>query len=298
MKSKKILLVGDDPADIETVKDSLETLGIPHSLQVAPSGVDALAHLMGSSPAHMADYTLTGKVQPDLILLNQKLPDMECLEFISIMRKYYTLKNIRIQILANAPHELDAQLLQNLGIAGYIVKESKGKSALFSEMLKKALAPEALGALTPVAALHHLKEIASHWMAVAIKVKTAVVSAVPAGIKLTALAGSAVMVTGTGLMMMGEAVGTDSPSAYVKPVAKTAIRKPEAAPVQPVVMNPPVENVTVDESIAEVLPAGKPVVPVKDKRKQGRSAADVIEAEPVIRPSARELVIRAIPDEQ
>jgi CheY-like chemotaxis protein len=140
MKTKRILLIADDNSDVEAVREALSGLQVPHTLLIARSGSEALSILMGSSSPHMENYTHTGKVQPHLILLNNELPDMTCLEFMSIMRKYYSLQNIKVHLLSDSDNRLDAKIVADLGIAGCISRiKVDGRSRLKPDDIMPAL---------------------------------------------------------------------------------------------------------------------------------------------------------------
>jgi CheY-like chemotaxis protein len=73
MKNKKILLINDNYPETVTIQKSLDQLNVQYTLHVAQNGKDALDILMGSSSTYMENYARTGKVQPDIILLNKNL---------------------------------------------------------------------------------------------------------------------------------------------------------------------------------------------------------------------------------
>ncbi|MCW3103553.1 MAG: hypothetical protein JWO09_1993 [Bacteroidetes bacterium] len=112
MKQKTILLVEDDYLDVESVKRSLKKSNIPHTLHVAHNGVDAIEMLTRE----------TDKVSPDVILLDINMPKMNGLEFLGIVKSYYSLKNIKIFIITTSAEEYDKMAAHNLGVTGYILK--------------------------------------------------------------------------------------------------------------------------------------------------------------------------------
>jgi CheY-like chemotaxis protein len=114
MKTKTILLVEDDYVDVTSVKRALAKLNIKHRLHVAHNGVDALAILNGDSTG--------SKVLPDIILLDLNMPKMNGLEFLGIIKNYYSLKNIKVFVMTTSAEEYDIVATQQLGVAGYILK--------------------------------------------------------------------------------------------------------------------------------------------------------------------------------
>ena len=115
MKHKTILLVEDDYLDVTSVKRGLKKFNIDYTLHVAHNGVDALAILNGNSP----DGT---KVLPDIILLDLNMPKMNGLEFLRIIKNYYSLNSIKIFIMTTSSEEYDKIAAQKLEVTGYILK--------------------------------------------------------------------------------------------------------------------------------------------------------------------------------
>jgi CheY-like chemotaxis protein len=112
---KKILLLEDDYLDVISVQRTLKKLNIDHELFIAHNGVDGLALLTGNSPGK-------NKVQPDIILLDINMPKMNGLEFLRIVKNYYSLSNIKIFILTTSAEEYDKIAAENLRVSGYILK--------------------------------------------------------------------------------------------------------------------------------------------------------------------------------
>jgi CheY-like chemotaxis protein len=115
MTQKKILLIEDDYLDVISVQRTLKKINAEHELFVAHNGVDGLAMLTGNTP----DST---KLQPDVILLDINMPKMNGMEFLRIVKNYYSLSNIRIFILTTSAEEYDRIAAENLGVSGYILK--------------------------------------------------------------------------------------------------------------------------------------------------------------------------------
>jgi len=115
MNQKTILLVEDDYLDVTSVKRALGKLNVEHTLHVAHNGVDALALLNGNSP----DGT---KIKPDIIILDLNMPKMNGIEFLGIIKNYYSLKNIKVFVMTTSSEEYDRAAAENLGITGYILK--------------------------------------------------------------------------------------------------------------------------------------------------------------------------------
>jgi CheY-like chemotaxis protein len=130
---KEILLIEDDYVDVESVRRLLKKLEVPTQLHVAHNGVDGLAMLTGNSPAG-------SKLNPDIIILDINMPKMNGIEFLRIIKNYYSLKNIKIFILTTSSEEYDKMAVESLGVNGYLLKpldlknKDKETEALFSAL--------------------------------------------------------------------------------------------------------------------------------------------------------------------
>lgn len=99
--------------DVTSVRRALGKLNVDHTIHVAHNGADALEALTGNDDI---------KIVPDIILLDMNMPKMNGLEFLGIIKSYYSLKNIRIYITTTSAEEYDRMAAKNLGITGYILK--------------------------------------------------------------------------------------------------------------------------------------------------------------------------------
>ncbi|MBA3970842.1 MAG: response regulator [Bacteroidetes bacterium] len=112
MKTKNILIIEDDYLDIESVKRALKKLQIDFNLFIAHNGVDAIGILTAEG----------NKVAPDIIILDLNMPKMNGMEVLTIIKNYYSLKNIKTFILTTSGEEYERMAAQNLGVTGYIIK--------------------------------------------------------------------------------------------------------------------------------------------------------------------------------
>lgn len=115
MKSTVILLVEDDYLDIISVERALKKLDINYTLHTAHNGVDALALLNGNFPGKE-------KILPDIILLDINMPKMNGVEFLRIIKNYFTFNSIKIFITTTSAEEYDQLAVAQLGVTGYILK--------------------------------------------------------------------------------------------------------------------------------------------------------------------------------
>ncbi len=112
---KTVLLIEDDYLDIESVKRAFKKLNVDCDLHVAHNGADGLALLTGSASQNT-------RITPDIIILDINMPKMSGIEFLRIVKNYYSFKNIKIFILTTSMEEYDKFSTETLGIDGYIIK--------------------------------------------------------------------------------------------------------------------------------------------------------------------------------
>jgi CheY-like chemotaxis protein len=123
---KTILLIEDDYLDVESVKRTLKKANIEHILHVSHNGADALNMLTRDE----------NKIVPDIILLDINMPKMNGLEFLQIVKNYYSLKHIKIFIITTSSEEYDKISAEHLGVAGYILKPLDFKITSYPDVIK------------------------------------------------------------------------------------------------------------------------------------------------------------------
>jgi CheY-like chemotaxis protein len=118
MKDKTILLIEDNPSDIELTKRALEKGHIINELVVASDGQEALDYLYGTG-AH-ADRD-TSDV-PTLTLLDLKLPKVSGLDVLRRIRTETSTRRMPVVILTSSREEQDMAASYDLGVNSYIRK--------------------------------------------------------------------------------------------------------------------------------------------------------------------------------
>lgn len=111
----EILLVDDDPADVELTRETLADAKVVTNLHVAGDGFEALAFL--GREGKYADAP-----RPDLILLDLNLPRMDGRAFLTEIRKDDRFKSIPIVVLTTSQAEEDIVKSYRLGANCYITK--------------------------------------------------------------------------------------------------------------------------------------------------------------------------------
>lgn len=113
-----ILLVEDNPSDIDLTKRALAKARIVNRVVVAEDGQEALDYLLGE--AHQKDTTSTQL--PGLVLLDLKLPKVSGLEVLRRIRADARTRRLPVVILSTSNEEHDLASGYDLGVNSYIRK--------------------------------------------------------------------------------------------------------------------------------------------------------------------------------
>ena len=118
MNNRIILLVEDNPSDIELTKRALTKNNITNKLVIAQDGKEALDYLFGTGTYAGRDI----KDPPSLILLDIKLPKINGLEVLRNIRTNEFTKLLPVVILPSSNQEEDVISSYKLGANSYIRK--------------------------------------------------------------------------------------------------------------------------------------------------------------------------------
>ncbi|TAE54965.1 MAG: response regulator [Bacteroidetes bacterium] len=118
MTPRTILLVEDNPSDIDLTRRAFEKSNILNPLVIAEDGQEALDYLLGTGIHAERDITQT----PALILLDLKLPVLDGLEVLKIIREHDKIRRIPVIILTSSRQEQDVAAGYDLGVNSYIRK--------------------------------------------------------------------------------------------------------------------------------------------------------------------------------
>ncbi len=118
MNSKIILLVEDNPSDIELTKRAFVREHITNELVVVEDGQAALDYLFGTGRYAGRDLNQ----MPTLILLDLKLPIVDGLEVLRRIRAHERTRRLLVVILTSSKEDQDVAASYDLGVNSYIRK--------------------------------------------------------------------------------------------------------------------------------------------------------------------------------
>jgi len=115
---KVILLIEDNPSDVDLTRRALAKAHIANHLVVAEDGQEALAFLWGSGAYAGRDVSEL----PALALLDLKLPKIPGLEVLRRVRSDPRTRRLPVVILTSSKEEQDMATGYDLGVNSYIRK--------------------------------------------------------------------------------------------------------------------------------------------------------------------------------
>lgn len=118
MNAKSILLVEDNPSDIDLTKRALKKAHIANELVIAETGQEALDYLFGTGIYE----NRKAETLPALILLDIKLPGLDGLEVLKIIRGNPSTRRQPVVMLTSSKEDHDIALSYDLGVNSYIQK--------------------------------------------------------------------------------------------------------------------------------------------------------------------------------
>jgi CheY-like chemotaxis protein len=113
----RILMVEDDPKDVELTLSALEEYNLVNEVVLARDGQEALDYLYcrGQFSTRLHD-------NPAVILLDLKLPKVDGLEVLNRIKSDERLKMIPVVVLTSSREERDMMKSYRLGVNAYVVK--------------------------------------------------------------------------------------------------------------------------------------------------------------------------------
>lgn len=113
----RILLVEDDPQDVELTLTALQEYNLVNEVALARDGQEALDYLYCRGQFNGRDGT-----HPAVVLLDLKLPKINGLEVLQQIRSDKELRVIPVVVLTSSHEERDLVRSYELGVNAYVVK--------------------------------------------------------------------------------------------------------------------------------------------------------------------------------
>lgn len=114
---KPILLVEDNPKDLELTLVALEKSNLANEVIITRDGVEALDYLR-----QQGAWQQRGNGNPAVVLLDLKLPKLDGIQVLREIRGNAALQSIPVVILTSSREEQDLVNSYKLGVNAYVVK--------------------------------------------------------------------------------------------------------------------------------------------------------------------------------
>jgi CheY-like chemotaxis protein len=116
-KLGRILMVEDDPKDVELTLTALEEYNLANEVVVARDGEEALEYLYARGK-----FKTRSSDNPAVMLLDLKLPKVDGLEVLKQIKSDGKLSMIPVVVLTSSKEEKDMVASYRLGVNAYVVK--------------------------------------------------------------------------------------------------------------------------------------------------------------------------------
>jgi len=116
-KIGRILMVEDDPKDVELTLTALEEYNLANEVIVTRDGEQALDYLYCRG-----EYKARPSGNPAVMLLDLKLPKVDGLEVLKQIKSDGELRMIPVVVLTSSKEEKDMVASYKLGVNAYVVK--------------------------------------------------------------------------------------------------------------------------------------------------------------------------------
>ena len=116
-KLGRILMVEDDPKDVELSLTALEEYNLANEVIVTHDGEQALDYLYCRG-----EYKTRSSGNPAVMLLDLKLPKVDGLEVLKQIKSDGELRMIPVVVLTSSKEEKDMVASYKLGVNAYVVK--------------------------------------------------------------------------------------------------------------------------------------------------------------------------------
>ena len=113
----RILIVEDDPKDVELTLTALEEYNLANEVVVTRDGEEALDYLYCRG-----NFKMRTSDNPAVLLLDLKLPKVDGLEVLQQIKSDEKLRMIPVVVLTSSREERDMVASYRLGVNAYVVK--------------------------------------------------------------------------------------------------------------------------------------------------------------------------------
>ena len=113
----RILLVEDDPKDVELTLSALEEYNLANEVIVTRDGEEALDYVY-----RRGTFSTRSNDNPAVLLLDLKLPRVDGLEVLQQIKSDQKLRMIPVVVLTSSREERDMVASYSLGVNAYVVK--------------------------------------------------------------------------------------------------------------------------------------------------------------------------------
>ncbi|MBI3662325.1 MAG: response regulator [Acidobacteria bacterium] len=117
MELKRVLLVEDDPRDIELTLEALAGHNLANEVVVVRDGAEALDYLY-----RRGAYALREEGNPAVVLLDLKMPRVSWIQVLKELKANENLKTTPVVVLTSSREGKDLEECYQLGVNAYVVK--------------------------------------------------------------------------------------------------------------------------------------------------------------------------------
>jgi CheY-like chemotaxis protein len=114
---KRILLVEDDPKDIELTINALGEYNLANEIAIAHDGVEALDYMY-----RRGAFESISDGNPIVILLDLKMPKVDGIQVLNQLKSDERMRSVPVVILTSSRETRDLDECYKLGVNAYVVK--------------------------------------------------------------------------------------------------------------------------------------------------------------------------------
>ncbi|MUL39052.1 response regulator [Gloeocapsopsis dulcis] len=116
VEPSRILLVEDDPLNVELFQLALESYNFVNQIDILDDGAQALQYLLGE------EGSLPNRPLPDLVLLDLKLPKINGFQVLQAIRAHPRTRDLVVVILAASKDDKELNACYALGVSQCVTK--------------------------------------------------------------------------------------------------------------------------------------------------------------------------------